>query len=248
MFWRNEAQEPTSPVDPRVGVVQIADKSGRSRVVLVNYACHAVILGPDNRQISADWPGFMRGKVEREISGAYCLFLQGAAGDINPFQDKQPVTEAGFEVARQAGEEIAGEVLRLLESPEPGFSDGHLKVRQDVLEIPHRWKPDHMIEVGVSTVLFDKEIALVGWPGEAFVDFQIQLADISPVSRTLFAGYCFSAGGVWAGYFPTIGAAVKGGYGASYNTDLAVGTGEQLVRLNVRRLNEMLGKLDGLPK
>jgi hypothetical protein len=40
-------------------------------------------------------------------------------------------------------------------------------------------------------------------------------------------------GGIWAGYLPTIRAAVEGGYGADYNTTVEVGTGEMLVDRSV---------------
>ena len=247
MLWRNEEQRPTSPVDPKVRVVQILDTSGRTRAVLVNYACHAVVLGPDNRAISADWPGFMRARVEEQMDGALCLFIQGAAGDTNPFLDKQPLTEGGFEEAGKTGQEMAAEVLRLLEEKRTSRVGGDLKIRQDLLEASHRWIPEKTIQIGVSTLLVGRELAIACWPGEAFVDFQLGLADLSPTAQTFFFGYCFSAGEKWAGYFPTIQAAVEGGYGASYNTTVAVGTGENLLRLNLRRLHEMLGELEVQP-
>ena len=43
-------------------------------------------------------------------------------------------------------------------------------------------------------------------------------------------GYSYSAGGVWAGYIPTILASVEGGYGANYNTTVEVGTGGRRLR------------------
>ena len=60
-------------------------------------------------------------------------------------------------------------------------------------------------------------------------------------------GYSYSAGGVWAGYLPTILAAVEGGYGAGYNTNVAVGTGEMLIDRGVVRLLELRGLLKELP-
>ncbi len=60
-------------------------------------------------------------------------------------------------------------------------------------------------------------------------------------------GYSYSAGGVWAGYIPTILASVQGGYGADYNTTVAVGTGEQLIDRAVVKLFELRGLLKELP-
>jgi len=54
MLWRNAEKLPTAPLDPTVGVLRVDDAEGKPRAIIVNYACHAVVLGPDNRQISAD--------------------------------------------------------------------------------------------------------------------------------------------------------------------------------------------------
>ena len=91
MLWRNAERAATSPIDPSLGVIRVDDQSGKPRVLVVNYACHAVVLGPDNRSISAEYPGYLARRLERELPGALCLFVQGGAGDINPYLDEQPV-------------------------------------------------------------------------------------------------------------------------------------------------------------
>lgn len=50
--------------------------------VLASYPCHPTSLGPLNRQLSADYPGFLRAAVEDEWGGC-CVFATGCAGDIN---------------------------------------------------------------------------------------------------------------------------------------------------------------------
>ncbi|MBI3851740.1 MAG: neutral/alkaline non-lysosomal ceramidase N-terminal domain-containing protein [Verrucomicrobia bacterium] len=249
MLWRNEERQPTSPVDPAVKVIRVSDGSRKTRAVFVNYACHGVNLGPDNLQICADWPGYMRNEIETALGNrSYCLFLQGGAGDINPFLDKQPIDKGGFQAAQDSGHLIAAEVLRVMkEMPKTGSKKVELRIREDLLKIPNRWEPDKIIPVGLITALIGDDIAISGWPGEPFVNFQIALADQSPVPTTMLVGYCFSAGGVWAGYFPTIQAAVEGGYGAGYNTTVAVGTGEGLLRLSLRRIHELRGNLKPIP-
>jgi hypothetical protein len=162
--------------------------------------------------------------------------------------DKQPVDRGGFQAAQDSGHLIATEVKRVLkEMPKAAAKKVELRIREDLLKIPNRWEPHKIIPVGLITVLIGDELAISGWPGEPFVNFQIALADQSPVSTTLLVGYCFSAGGVWAGYFPTISAAVEGGYGAGYNTTVAVGAGDQLMRRSLRRLHEMRGNLKPIP-
>src|SRR5262249_1300732 len=47
-FERNTTMQPTAPVDPTVTVLRVDRADGSPLAILVNYACHPVILGPDN--------------------------------------------------------------------------------------------------------------------------------------------------------------------------------------------------------
>ena len=76
---------------------------------------------------------------------------------------------------------------------------------------------------------------------------QLTLSAKSEVRFTMLIGYTSSRGAEWIGYLPTIRAAVEGGYGAGYNTTVAVGTGERLMRLSLRRIGEMQGGLKTTP-
>ena len=78
-------------------------RDGSPIAVLVNYACHAVVLGPENLQYSADYPGEMARTVEAAYPGAVCLFVQGGAGNINPYYDKTPLIEDAVGVMRETG-------------------------------------------------------------------------------------------------------------------------------------------------
>ena len=76
-------QNPLGPVDPRVAVLRVDGVDGGPLAAVLNYACHPVSLGGKCTDISADFPGTARRLVEEE-TGAMCLFLQGATGNINP--------------------------------------------------------------------------------------------------------------------------------------------------------------------
>ena len=105
------------PVDTTVGVIRITDLQDRVRAVLVNYACHPVVLGPQNRKISADYPGVMRRLVEQQLGAdAICIFVQGCCGDINPLRMARSDDRAqDFDVVEQVGTELAASVLGVLE-------------------------------------------------------------------------------------------------------------------------------------
>lgn len=76
-------QNPAGPYDPRVTILRLDTVDGRPLAAVLNCACHPVSLGAQCTQISADFPGTARTLLEAQ-TGAMCLFLQGAAGNINP--------------------------------------------------------------------------------------------------------------------------------------------------------------------
>jgi hypothetical protein len=92
--------------DHEVGVARIDDADGRPYVVIVNYAAHPTILAWDNHLISPDYPGTLRRTVEG-LTGATCLFLQGAAGNQDTIRDYSGRVEDARWVGRQIGLEAA---------------------------------------------------------------------------------------------------------------------------------------------
>ncbi len=249
MLWRNTERKPTNPVDPTVRVVRIDDEGGNPRALLVNYACHAVVMGPDNLEFSADYPGYMAAYIKKEL-GEDCmpLFLQGAAGDINPYHDKEPLTEKGFKAAEEAGVALGEEAVKAARRIRMTEKPVSLKVSEKVLRFSHRYDPEKSSEAGMITVLVNDDIALCGIPGEPFVQHQIDLYRRSQIDNTLFLGYIYAGkGSPFVGYLPTIRAAIEGGYGASYATLLEVGAGERLVDQAVITIYELLGMLPDVP-
>ncbi len=68
--------------DDAVLVGRVADAGGRTRAVIVNYACHPTVLAWENTLISPDYPGAMREVVESNVKDALCVYLHGASGDV----------------------------------------------------------------------------------------------------------------------------------------------------------------------
>jgi hypothetical protein len=274
-FMVNPTLVPTAPVDPTVSILRIDDAAGKPLAILVNYACHPVIFGPDNRQYSADWPGVMDATVERafasEGSGAapICFFLQGGDGDINPFFAVTPLEQNAVGrrdwTGQHLGEEAARVAKKIVTKPEPEAS---LQFTEDLLDMHLRWNPEKSraailtsrgqdaaenfdlhhkdpLRLPVATLLINKRIAFMTLPGEPFVDFQYDWRNRCPVPDAFFMGY--SNGDF--GYFPTVLAASRGGYGAaSTSTSVEVGAGERMVNQALVRVYEMLGKLIDVPE
>ncbi|GDY21081.1 hypothetical protein LBMAG56_24270 [Verrucomicrobiota bacterium] len=88
-FWDETTQQticgfnPTGPADDTVLVARVTNEHGATLATFVNYACHPTTLAWDNTLISPDFPGAMREVVE-QATGAPCVFLQGASGELGP--------------------------------------------------------------------------------------------------------------------------------------------------------------------
>lgn len=103
---------PDGPMDTEVVVVRIDDLAGNPIAVLYNYGCHTVTMGPKCLKLSPDFVGPCRQLIEN-TTGALSLYLQGAAGNINPAtgigmreDDSQNMTRLGVT--------LGAEVLRVM--------------------------------------------------------------------------------------------------------------------------------------
>jgi hypothetical protein len=108
------------PLDPEVLVISVQRPDGRPLAVVYQHACHPTVLGHDNLEVSADWPGVTGAEIER-ATGATALFLLGAHADIDPrtrgLMDALIPGQSrglGFEAVRVLGLEVAGAVLEAL--------------------------------------------------------------------------------------------------------------------------------------
>lgn len=74
---------PLGIADDTLLVGRISDGNDKIIGTIVNYACHPTTLAWDNKLISPDYVGAMR-ELTEEYTGAPCLFLQGASGELAP--------------------------------------------------------------------------------------------------------------------------------------------------------------------
>jgi hypothetical protein len=269
MLWSNTTQAPTYPFDPLIAVLRIDRLNGEPLAILVNYATHPVTFGSDALRYSADFPGVMCKVVEQGFGGKpLAFFVQGAAGDINVFDAGTPINldvvgrrDWAGETLGKAAVSAAQQIQTTVdENPQIDFANESLplklrwdaeKFRQEVL---HELGPkafdifaspiEETMNVPVTTALIDRKIAIVGMPGEPFVDFQTDLRAKCPVKDCFFLGY---ANGYY-GYFPTIKAASEGGYGAvSTTTWVEVGAGEEMENFGLFQIYRMLGRFQDVP-
>lgn len=220
-------ENPEGPVDRSVGVLRVDDANGLPLALVVNYACHPVILGPRSLVISADFVGQTRHVVET-VTGVPMLYVQGACGDINPLEG---VRQDDTNVVR-FGTILAGEVVRVWATTQPQTDDVRLAAFRTEVELPVAELPNQAndgnwgiaerldqefpwaVEMGEHGARMEVQalaigdLAIVSNASEPFVETGLATKAASPFAHTFFAG--FTNGCV--GYVPTAHAYPHGGY------------------------------------
>jgi hypothetical protein len=252
-----------APVDRELLVLRVEDGEGRPIAHAVNFAAHPTMLPAATHQFSPDYPGPLCALVEKE-TGAPCLFLQGAAGDLST---KAPAGEAGPE---KFGQALGREVLALARTIRCEAADkAVLKVREDDFAFPSRLDINNPVVAGVlsraffpeliafyqreyregvrphlTTALLDGRVGFVGVSGEFFCGHALALKRRARLPHLFFLGYCND----YQQYFPTIEAAGEGGYGTQATVAPAeLGAGERVMDRALLRLYQMRGQLPDLP-
>ena len=145
--------EPIGDVDEQVNVLRFARDSA-PEIVLVNFGNHPDVVG--GSKISADWPGFLRRRVEKALDNVYCMFFNGAQGDVNHvnvhpsdgfrndlFHDFDDV-DRGYGHARHIGNVVAGAVLQAYDKVCWQSTD-RLAAGMRTIEVPsNRPRPDQL--------------------------------------------------------------------------------------------------------
>ena len=237
MWWENSDRTPTSPLDHTVGVVRIDDSSGNTRAMMVNYAAHPVHTSGWNSEVSADYPGAMSSYIENQLGpDSVALFINGAAGDIDPYDQGSN----SFSSINGAGRDLAQEALSVQTEIANGNS---IEVSSVAMPFEDRWESSRTQYAGLTTIVIHDSIAFVTFVGEMFIQHQINLYERSPLQNTFLYGYSYSGqGGHYLMYLPTREAAYQGGdnYGGNYVTYLEVGAGEAMINEGLRFINQVV--------
>lgn len=100
------------PVDDAFTLVRVDRADGTPMGVLMNYAAHPTLLGADNMQVSADYPGALCRELERRHGpGFTAVFTNGDEGDLSVCAPEAPTP---FERVEALGAALADEVDRRL--------------------------------------------------------------------------------------------------------------------------------------
>jgi hypothetical protein len=127
--------EPTGPIDPRLVTLSIA-RGGEPAAALVNFGLHPAILAGDNWLYSADFPGYLADAM-CELHGPEfrTLFLNGACGDVNHLDYRDPLQGRGFKMAERVGYMLGVAAERSIQQERP-IQSTPLRLSRETVSLP----------------------------------------------------------------------------------------------------------------
>lgn len=134
-------RHPELTPDPEVGVIRVDRRDGVTLATLVNFQCHGVAVGGQYLTWTADYPGFVERFVERACPRSTCLFIQGAGGNIHPwdlwFSNPKPEHGQTYEDAERLGNAVGSEACKVMQTVLME-SDVEIKTLSKTITLPHR--------------------------------------------------------------------------------------------------------------
>ena len=137
-------------LDEEMIVLEAIDEDGNSIASLVNYSNHPESLGDENPYVSADYPHWLRKRVEQE-RGGICIYTTGALGGMTaprppsfvldpdgriPVRNGPAQVEEGFEATAKMGEYLGERALVALRKARQESDSGSLWWESQLLQLP----------------------------------------------------------------------------------------------------------------
>jgi hypothetical protein len=109
-------------IDDTLVAMQIVADDGRTLGTLVNWSSHPEALGRANTLITADYPHFLRERIEQRLGGTTVFVVGSIGGLMTPLglklagTDGREIPKDSFELARAVGERAADAALAALQA------------------------------------------------------------------------------------------------------------------------------------
>ena len=168
--------------DPRCGIIQALNRSGRPIVTLVNYAIHPEVIGSERGILSPDLCGPLYERIESKVGGM-AIFMNSAQGGMVTADNRREngKEENTWEECIRIGQLLADESIRIIKDA-PILANPNLYCTAKPLEFPIEsdlmkfilknspLKPDKMLDNAVTTQINLLNIGpaqILTIPGEA---------------------------------------------------------------------------------
>jgi len=108
------------PVNERLTVLRFTGNEGIPVGAVAHFTAHPTILSPKNLALSADFPGVVCDRLEKNLGqGSVVLFLNGTLGDTAPIPDWTDDVTEEIRQMRAYGNEVADRAEEVLAAAEP---------------------------------------------------------------------------------------------------------------------------------
>lgn len=192
---------PDLPSDKTVWVVKFENTAGDPIAYFVNYAVHAVVMGPENKLVTGDIAGATSRYIEQHFDDrVVALWTSGPAGDQNPkfmtwdttFTNK--TLRPGFGLMESQAQILAEEAIRTASGVDHTLSDIRLMGAQRMLTCPANvdprrpapiaGPPSSEVNIRLGLVMIDR-IALAAVSAEVYTNIYWHLKKESPFTNTI---------------------------------------------------------------
>jgi neutral ceramidase len=215
------------PIDDSVNVLVARDMNDGAIIsMIVNATCHPVheMCIP---RVSADFPGILTDSLEHLHPGCVALFLNGAAGNINP-----TTVSAGPAASRKHGSALAEAVTRIITSGSMKLCDGGFALARRTVSLPSRLPRGRSEGQKLNTEVVGFHVGSMAFaflPGEPFVETALSVRERSPFETTAVVGYAED----YIGYVPTDLSFVEGGYETTFGHWSVLDSGSEPILRNM---------------
>ncbi len=200
------------PVDRAMTLVSFRDSAGENVATLFHLSCHAVSMYPYTEAISGDWPGATIRRMNNKLGGQ-SMFLQGTAGDINPWRRGAKAVDKM--VRGLTG--LARKAYRYSARLEPGqLNTDWTVVGLPLTDYGKERTGLESLPAEIQAVTYGS-LAIVTLPGEPMTELGLEIGKRSPYPQTLVLGY---SNGNGVHYVGMPGEKKHGGYEVGEKTNL----------------------------
>ena len=226
---------PVGPTDPQLNVLRVDHEDGSPMAIIANFSMHPDVM--TGCEISADFPGESSRIVSSLYeSKPMVMYMQGACGNLNQLDVSNSVNQNGPKEVTRLSRVLAGKTLAASELSQPmgcedlGSISRKLPIKYHPLteELKAKAKAaggrgdfeKAQAELIASYELDGKsaavevqairigDTAVVGIPGEYFVEYGLSIKEWSPFDQTFISELANAA----FGYIPTLDAFYPGTY------------------------------------
>ena len=109
--------------------ILVFEREEKQDILLANWQCHPTFLDFGSLDVSSDFVGYFRKGVEKEID-AYCVYWQGAAGNINPrskIQEETPTRDL-----KEFGEKLSAYAVDVYRNGLQAVESGPIKTAKEI--------------------------------------------------------------------------------------------------------------------